>query len=104
MKSDQTSEEKAKGMLGIALQTSSANSGVDILIAGFAETTEVENTSATTGTPMYLAENRPGEVSDSIPGSGFVRLVGYCYNNDQEQGNEKFLLRFDPDNTWVELG
>ena len=104
MKSDQTSEEKAKGMLGIALQTSSANSGVDILIAGFAETTEVENTSATTGTPMYLAENRPGEVSDTIPASGFVRLVGYCYNNDQEQGNEKFLLRFDPDNTWVELG
>ena len=104
MKSDQTSEEKAKGMLGIALQTSDANSGVDILIAGFAETTEVENTSATTGTPMYLAENRPGEVSDTIPASGFVRLVGYCYNNDQEQGNGKFLLRFDTDNTWVELG
>ena len=103
MRADASDVNACSGMLGIALQTSTANSGVDILIAGFAETTEVESTSATTGAPMYLRENTLGEMSNTIPGSGFVRLVGYCYNNDQEQGNAKFILRFDPDNTWVEV-
>ena len=103
MRADATDVNASSGMLGIALQTSAQNNGVDILIAGFVETTEVENTIATTGTPMYLRENTPGEMSDTIPSGGIVRLVGYCYQNSDEQGNAVFILRFDPDNTWVEV-
>jgi predicted RecA/RadA family phage recombinase len=103
MKADASDVNASSGMLGIALQTSVLGNGVDILIAGFAETVKVENTSATTGTPMYLRENTAGEMSDTLPSGGIMRLVGYCYNNDQEQGNAKFILRFDPDNTWVEI-
>ncbi|MDB9992529.1 hypothetical protein OAD97_00005, partial [bacterium] len=103
VKADATDVSTSSGMLGIALQTSAQNNGVDILIAGFVETTKVEETAATTGTPMYLRENTAGEMSDTIPSGGIVRLVGYCYQNSDEQGNAKFILRFDPDNTWVEL-
>lgn len=103
MKSDQTNSLKSTHMLGIALQTTDGEEGIDILIAGFVETTEIEDAGIKNGWPLYLREETPGEISHNIPTSGFVRLVGYSYQNTTSQANSKFILRFDPDNTWVEL-
>jgi hypothetical protein len=101
-KANPTNLSTSSGMLGIALQAASSGT-VDILISGFVETTKVQSTIASTGAPMYLRESTAGGMSDTIPSSGIVRLVGYCYQNSDEHPNVIFILRFDPDNTWVEL-
>jgi hypothetical protein len=95
--------QKSSNMLGIALQSSGFGStDIDVLIKGFVSTTHVEDVAAANGVPMYIREQSTvGEMSDTIPQSGYVRLVGYCYQNTNEA--EYFILRFDPDNTWVEL-
>lgn len=97
---------KASRMLGIALN-SEGESGelIDVLIKGFVETTHVEDAAANTGKPMYIRSGTPGDMSDTAPtiDTQFVRLVGYVYQNNTTNTNEKFILRFDPDNTWIEL-
>ena len=97
---------KASRMLGIALN-SEGESGelIDVLIKGFVETTHVEDAAANTGTPMYIRSGTPGDMSDTAPTTAtqFVRLVGYSYQNSSTNVNGKFILRFDPDNTWIEL-
>jgi len=100
VKADQADTDNAKRMLGIALQTKSSGN-IDVLIRGFVETDQVENTSPEIGTPMYLREGAAGDMSAIIPTSGAARLVGYCFVPSSV--NSVFILRFDPDNTWVEL-
>ena len=100
VKADQSDIDNAKRMLGIALQTKSSGN-IDVLIRGFVETDQVESTSPEIGIPMYLREGTAGDMSDTIPTSGAARLVGYCFVPSTV--NSVFILRFDPDNTWVEL-
>lgn len=101
-KSDQTSVSKSSRMLGIALETKSSGV-VDILIKGFVETEQVEDPSAQSGLPMYLRESTVGSMSNTIPTTGIVRVIGYVFQEDGTNNNGIFILRFDPDNTWVEL-
>lgn len=101
-KADQADVTLSSKMLGIALETASTGN-IDILIKGFAETEQIEDSNAQTGLPMYLRESTSGDMSDTLPTSGVVRLVGYVYQNASTSSNGVFILRFDPDNTWVEL-
>ena len=100
VKADQADTDNAQRMLGIALQTKSSGN-IDVLIRGFVETEEVESTSPEIGIPMYLRESTAGDMSDTTPTSGVARLIGYCFVPSTV--NSVFILRFDPDNTWVEL-
>lgn len=99
-KADQTDTTNAQRMLGIALQTKSSGN-IDVLIRGFVETTEVQSTTPQIGTPMFLRMGTRGEMSDTTPTASVVRIVGYCFVPSSV--NSVFILRFDPDNTWVTL-
>lgn len=99
-KADQTDTTNAQRMLGIALQTKSSGN-IDVLIRGFVETTEVQSTTPQIGTPMFLRMGTRGEMSDTTPTASVARIVGYCFVPSSV--NSVFILRFDPDNTWVEL-
>ena len=48
----------------------------------------------TLGAPLYVSST-PGQMTNSVPSSGYVRIVGYATNDDQ--------IYFDPDKTWVEI-
>lgn len=100
VKADQADTDNAKRMLGIALQTKSSGN-IDVLIKGFVETNQVQSTTPEIGTPMYIRESTAGDMSDTIPTTGTARIVGYCFVPSSV--NSVFILRFDPDNTWVEL-
>ena len=100
VKADQADTDNAKRMLGIALQTKSSGN-IDVLIKGFVETNQVQPTTPEIGTPMYIRESTAGDMSDTIPTTGTARIVGYCFVPSSV--NSVFILRFDPDNTWVEL-
>lgn len=100
VKADQADADNAKRMLGIALQTKSSGN-IDVLIKGFVETDQVQSTNPEIGTPMYIREGTAGDMSDTIPTTGTARIVGYCFVPSSV--NAVFILRFDPDNTWVEL-
>ncbi len=101
--SDQTNEAKSNGMLGIALESGSSSDTISILIKGFYQTTYIENPAVSAGSPLYLQESTSGEVSSTLPTTGFSRLVGYLFIDDSNNDNGIAVVRFDPDNTWIEL-
>ena len=101
--SDQTNEAKSSGMLGIALESGSSSDTISILIKGFYQTTYIEDPAASAGSPLYLRESTSGEVSSTLPTTGFSRLVGYLFIDDSNNDNGIAVVRFDPDNTWIEL-
>jgi hypothetical protein len=101
---DQTKVDSCSYMLGVALESGGTGDLIDILIKGFVEVTDwITNNGDRNGFPIYLRENAKGRFSGDIPTTGVVRLVGYTYQNTTTNSNSKVILRFDPDNTWVEL-
>jgi len=56
------------------------------------------------GIPLYLSTSG-GVITETAPtGSGeIVRIIGYTFWNTSNQSNSLFVIRFDPDNTWIEL-
>jgi hypothetical protein len=102
-KADQTVENKSSNMLGIALQAGSSSDTISILIKGFYETEYIEDPATTAGSPLYIQEGTAGNVSSTIPTTNFVRLIGYQFIDDSNNDNSVSIVRFDPDNTWVEL-
>ena len=48
----------------------------------------------TLGAPLYVSST-PGQMTNTVPSEGYVRIVGYATNDDQ--------IYFDPDKTWIEL-
>ncbi len=92
-------------LLGIALNTASAGSGVDILIRGIIGTNIDMLTSVTSGigNPIYLATTN-GTMSQTAPsGDGnIVRILGY-YLNLVNGETEKYVISFNPDSIWLEL-
>ena len=99
---DNTALIPSSSMLGIALNTTTGSGDLDVLLKGFVATEEVEDPNANHGRPMYLRSNVPGGMSDIIPTTvgEYVRIVGYVFQNQTVNG---FILRFDPDKTWIEL-
>jgi len=103
VKADQTTETKSTGMLGIALQAGSSSDTISILIKGFYETEYIEDPASLSGSPLYIQESTAGNVSSTIPTTGFVRLIGYQFIDESNNDSGISIVRFDPDNTWVEL-
>ena len=99
---DNTALIPSSSMLGIALNTTTGSGDLDVLLKGFVATEQVEDLNANHGRPMYLRSNIPGGMSDIIPTTvgEYVRIVGYVFQNQTVNG---FILRFDPDKTWIEL-
>ena len=101
---DQQQVSNCSYMLGVALESGATGDFIDILIKGFVEVTDwISNGGDRHGAPIYIREGAKGRYSGTIPTTGVVRLVGYTYVNSTYSSNSKVILRFDPDNTWVEL-
>ena len=78
---------------------------ISVLLKGFVKTNYVTDNGADVGLPMYIADNSSvaaGLMTETVPGAGYVRLIGYILWNNAT-ADEAIILRFDPDNTWFEL-
>ena len=96
-------------MLGICVASAPVGDPTSILINGFVTTTYVDVDKI--GDPMYMKAVDPiaggtgGEMTYTAPsGTGnVVRLIGHTFWDAENQTNEQYILRFNPDNTWIEL-
>jgi hypothetical protein len=91
-------------MLGIALNdTTGADEFVTVLLKGFVSSVNVLDDTADAGAPMYLS-SVSGQITDVAPTGtpSTVRIVGYTYKNTNDQGFGLYILRFDPDSTWID--
>ena len=95
-------DDGASQLLGIAMGSDPGTNGM--LLDGYfrIDSANIEGT-AVIGKPLYVSEE-PGKFDATAPSgsSDFVRIVGYCidYHTD---GDGDVLIRFKPDNTWVEI-
>jgi hypothetical protein len=101
----------SSGLLGICLSaTTSADDTTYVALDGFVTIDEalIDNRSTPytddRGKPVYISAANQGNFSMTPPtGSGeVVRIVGHVVNNTAGAG-AAYLIRFNPDNTWIEL-
>jgi hypothetical protein len=101
----------SSGLLGICLSaTTSADDTTYVALDGFVTIDEalIDNRSTPytddRGKPVYISAANQGNFSMTPPtGSGeVVRIVGHVVNNTSGAG-AAYLIRFNPDNTWIEL-
>jgi hypothetical protein len=103
---DQTTDSSTK-MLGIYVQNTGTNKGY-ILLEGHCQVEYVDSDNApyiraceNLGVPIYIKEGTTGLMDTSLPTTGFVRICGHTY---WDTGVDDIaIMRFDPDNTWVEI-
>ena len=104
-KASATQTASGDGLLGIALNTASSSSGVDILIRGIIGTNinMLKSIGSGVGQPIYLNTDS-GTMSQTAPSSqnNIVRILGYYINLVFGQ-TEKYVISFNPDSIWLEL-
>ena len=83
-------EDHASHLLGFAYNAGAVGT-VGIGLQGFVL---VEEHGFTIGAPLYLS-NTPGAMTNTVPSSGFARIVGYAVGEN--------AVYFDPDKTYVEI-
>jgi hypothetical protein len=83
-----TNEDHASHMLGLSVGTNPVTNGM--LLKGFFAS---EGHGFTKGAPLYLSTN--GTYTNSVPGSGWARIIGYATSDD--------AIYFDPSKTYVEI-
>jgi len=90
-------------MLGICLKTTNGiGQATSILIKGFVATTYA--TEFKVGEPQYMSITA-GSMSKNAPtaSGNIVRIIGNTFWTTVLQTNGKYILNFNPDNTWIEL-
>ena len=103
---DQTTDSSVK-MLGIYVKNTGTNVGL-ILLEGHCQVEYTNNNnapfvqgSASLGKPIFISEGNTGLMESAIPTTGYVRICGHTYWDTAS--NAIAIMRFDPDNTWVEI-
>jgi hypothetical protein len=91
-------------LLGIALDTVSAAATLAVLLDGIIITSTTQAGSSKPGLPLYIETSSVGTAGDvtetaPIATGEVVRLIGH--NISDITGG--VIIRFQPDNTWVEL-
>ena len=97
-----SSTSSAQLLLGICLNTVGADEYINVLLEGQVSTIYHEELStAVAGKPLYAAQGVAGSISEVAPtvAGQTVRLIGHNILN----GSDYVYIRFDPDNTWIEL-
>jgi hypothetical protein len=90
-------------MLGICLKTTTGTGqATSILTKGFVATTYAAEFKV--GEPQYMSTTA-GSMTKSAPTSSgnVVRIIGNTFWTTVLQTNGKYILNFNPDNTWIEL-
>jgi hypothetical protein len=110
-KVDADSPTTSTGLLGICLSaTTSADDLTYMALDGFVTVDNdlINNKSVSAlddrGKPVYISAGTAGQFDMNPPtGTGeVVRIIGYVINSAGGVGNA-YLIRFNPDNTWIEL-
>ena len=88
-------------MLGICVKSSTSTNPTSILINGFVEATSY-TAILKTGEPLYMSTT-PGNMSKAAPvtAGNIVRLIGNTFWDTNT--NAKIIIRFNPENSWIEL-
>jgi hypothetical protein len=89
-------------LLGIALTDGVLDDICSVLLDGLISTEyHAQVGSAIPGKPLYISTTT-GDVTETAPsGTGdVVRLIGH---NIYDAGTNTVIIRFQPDNTWIEL-
>ena len=97
--------EKSINLLGVSLSsTLGSGESINVLLNGFVSEIDVNNVGATEGTPLYMSTSG-GTISDTAPVNlgEVVRVIGHTFWNTSDQSNGLFIMRFNPDNVWIEL-
>ena len=104
---DADSAATAVSLLGVAMRASTGlNDLTSVLLEGHYNTTTYHDQISiptTIGDPLYISTN-PGYVTQIAPtGTGdIVRLIGHNIYGQSGRGNTA-VIRFKPDNTWIEI-
>ena len=93
----------AYNMLGICLYPANVDNPTSILTRGYVETTYLST--GRPGSPLYIDATTGGYITDVAPSAAgnVVRLIGNLFWSSGTQTNSKYIIRFNPDNTWIEL-
>jgi formylmethanofuran dehydrogenase subunit C len=91
----------AFNMLGICVKSSTSTNPTSILINGFVETATYA-TIVKSGEPLYMATTA-GSMTKTAPTTvgNAVRLIGNTFWDSNT--NSKIIIRFNPENSWIEL-
>ena len=92
-------------MLGICLHTTdTSDEATSILTRGYVETTYYVS-SAKSGDPVFMDATTAGSITPSPPSAAgnIVRIVGNIFWATGVHANGKWIMYFNPDNTWIEL-
>jgi hypothetical protein len=92
-------------MLGICLYNAADSEPTSILTKGYVETTYI--TSGDPGDPIFIsaAAGTAGSITATAPSTAgnVVRVIGNVFWDSASQTNGKYIISFNPDNTWIEL-
>lgn len=96
--------EPAYNMLGICLHTvGAADTAISILTRGYVETTYIA--AGRSGDPLFMDATTAGSIVNAQPSAAgnVVRIIGNLFWANSVQTNGKWIVYFNPDNTWIEL-
>jgi hypothetical protein len=94
----------AYNMLGICLQTvAGIDTAISILTRGYVETTYLS--AGAVGNPLFMSAATAGSITNTAPSTAgnVVRVIGNVFWSSATQTNSKWIVYFNPDNTWIEL-
>jgi hypothetical protein len=94
-------------LLGICLRSvTDPDMDVDILIQGFYSTEfHDQYGSENPAVPLFISDAAAGNVSETVPitSGDIARLIGHCFWNIGTHPNGLCIIRFNPDNNWIEI-
>jgi hypothetical protein len=96
--------EPSYNMLGICLHTvGAADAATSILTRGYVETTYIA--AGNSGDPIFISDSTAGSITATSPSAAgaAVRIIGNIFWDSTDQTNSKWIIYFNPDNTWIEL-
>jgi hypothetical protein len=97
-------DSPAYNMLGICLhKVVAADTATSILTRGYTETTFIA--AGNIGDPIFISDSTAGSITTTTPSAAgsVARLIGNIFWDSSTQTNTKWIVYFNPDNTWIEL-
>ena len=95
----------AYNILGICLHTATGDTSTSILTKGYVATTYIA--AGNMGDPIFISATAgtAGSMTATAPSTAgnVVRVVGHVFWDSASQTNGKWIISFNPDNTWIEL-